>query len=72
MTVCYIYMHIACSWAYLQNIYKVYIYKTVYWYVCYDHKNTVLRGEHLKWNTEREYVENMTNYEKIWKIKKYV
>ena len=62
------YLYIAGYWAYLQKIYKVKIYKTTYWYVCHDHKNTVLRSEHFKWIREREFGKNMKNYEKLWKI----
>ena len=62
------YLYIAGYWAYLQKIYKVKIYKTTYWYVCNDHKNTVPRSEHFKWIREWEFGKNMKNYEKLWKI----
>ena len=57
------YLCTAGSSAYLQKFNKVKIYKTTYWYVCYDHKNTVWRREHLKWLREWEFVKNMKNYE---------
>ena len=62
------YLYIAGYWAYLQKIYKVKIYKTTYWYVCNDHKNTVLRSEHFKWIRERKFGKNMKNNEKLGKI----
>ena len=62
------YLYIAGYWAYLQKIYKFKINKTTYWYICNDHKNTVPRSEHSKWIREREFGENMKNYEKLWKM----
>ena len=38
---------------------KVEIYKPIYWYVCNDHTNIVLRREHIKCTRERECMENM-------------
>ena len=40
------------------------MYKTTYCYVCNDHKNTVLKSNHLKCKMKRVFVKNMKNYEK--------
>ena len=37
----------------------------MYEYVCNDHKNTVVRGEHFKRIKERKFGKNMKNYEKL-------